>query len=106
MPEQTPLPAVVYSQISGEGNPSLDGANALHQCRMEFACHATKYFQAKKLQQAVRQLFEGYNGELPDGTQVDNMVLVLESDAYEYAPNDYNAPIDFTVVYVDTPISS
>lgn len=105
-PEQTPTPFVVYSQISGDGNPSLDGANALHQCRLSFSCYGSTYLDAKKLQRAIRQLFEGYSGELPDGTPAENFVLVLETDAFEDGPFLFNAPIDFQVVYVDLPISS
>jgi hypothetical protein len=101
MPESTPLPALVYAQISGEGNPSLDGANALHQCRISFSCYGSVYGDAKRLQRAVRQLLEGFHGVLSDGTPIDNAVLELELDAFEDAPFSFNAPIDFLIVYAD-----
>lgn len=103
LPEASPLPALVYSQISGDGNPSLDGGNQLHQCRVEFACYADNYLDAKKLQRAIRQLLEGLHGTFPDGTPIDNVILVLETDAFEEAPFIFNAPIDFTMVYADVP---
>jgi hypothetical protein len=101
MPEGTPLPALVYSQISGEGNPSYDGANSLHQCRISFGCYGSSYGDSKRLQRAVRQLLEGFHATLSDGTPVDNAVLVLELDAFEDAPFSFNAPIDFLLVYAD-----
>ena len=102
MPESSTMPAIVFSQISGEGNPSYDGANALHQCRMSFGCYGSCYGDSKRLQVAVRQLLEGLHMVLPDGTPVDNAVLVLELDAFEDAPFSYNSPIDFLFVYTDT----
>jgi hypothetical protein len=102
MPEASTMPAIVLSQISGEGNPSHDGANALHQCRISFGCYGSNYGDSKRLQRAIRQLFEAYHGTLPDGTPVDNAILVLELDAFEDAPFSYNAPIDFQFVYADT----
>lgn len=102
MPEAATYPAIVFSQISGDGNPSYDGANSLHQCRISFGCYGKNYADSKRLQVAVRQLFEGFHGVLPDGTPVDNVILELELDAFEDAPFSYNAPIDFLFVYVDT----
>jgi hypothetical protein len=101
-PESATYPMIVYSQISGEGNPSYDGANALHQCRISFGCYGENYGDSKRLQVAIRQLIEGFHGVLPDGTPVDNAVLVLELDAFEDAPFSYNSPIDFLFVYTDT----
>jgi hypothetical protein len=101
MPESTPLPALIYSQISGEGNPSLDGANSLHQCRISFGCYGDSYGDAKRLQRAVRQLLEGLHTTLAEGTPVDNVILLLELDSFEDGPFSYNAPIDFLFVYAD-----
>ena len=101
-PEVAPLPHIVYSQVSGDGNPGLDGPEDLYQVRFQFSCYGSSYLQAKRLQLTVRRFLEGFRGALSDGSEVDSTTLSFEGDSYEEAPKLYHAPIDFEFVYRDT----
>jgi hypothetical protein len=103
MPESSPVPAIVFSEI--DGSPvadSHDGADPLHEARVGFTCHAKTGRQAKLLQVTLRRFLEGYQGLLADGTQVASVTLASESDAFSYAPFLFQAPIDFRILYRDT----
>lgn len=99
--EAANTPFIVYSQISGGGNPSMDGASSLHDARMQFACYGKSYSDAKYLQRAVKRLLEGLHTTLAEGTEVDNAILVLELDAWEQSALLHTAPIDFQFVFAD-----
>ncbi len=99
MPEEADLPGIVLSTISGEGNPSLDGADPLHYARVQISCFAMTFAQAKALARAVRNALEGWAGTLPDGTQVGDAILVSEPDGFEEGPFSFHCPVDFEFQY-------
>jgi hypothetical protein len=103
MPEDTPLPAIVYVETgTGEDIMTMDGPSSLHNCRKQFTCYAKNYFDAKRLAREVRIVLENFVGLLPDGTEVQNMWRVGEQDAFSEAPFIYQAPVEFEIWYVDT----
>lgn len=99
MVEGADLPALVLSTISGEGTPSLDGADPLHTARIQISCYAGTYAGAKALARAVRNLLEGFAGSLPEGTNVGNVILNAEMDAFEDGPFSFHCPLDFEFWY-------
>jgi hypothetical protein len=101
MPPDCPLPAIAFMQISGSGCPTMEGAEAFHVTRMQFSCYGETYIAAKKLATAARRFLEGFNGKLADGSEVDTMTLVLESDGFEEAPLSYHVPFDMEICYRD-----
>lgn len=100
MPEASPLPVIVYSQIAGENAAnSLDGANALHSARYQFSCYGKNYADSKRLAKALRDTLEGLHATLLEGTEVDNILLNMESDTFEEAPFIYHTPVDFEILF-------
>lgn len=100
-PEGCDLPFIVYSQISGEGAGTMEGANVFHSARYEFSCYAKTFIDAKRLQRAVRRVLEGYRGTLHEGTEVDTVLLVSELDDVEDDADLFRCPIDFEFLYRD-----
>lgn len=101
MPDECPMPALVTMQIAGAGLPTMDGAEAFHTARIQFSCYGKTFLDAKRLATATRRFLEGYKGTLPDGTEVDSMILVLETDGFEEAPFIFHVPFDLEVSYRD-----
>lgn len=101
MPEAEPLPAIVHSQIAGDGIMTMDGPSSMRFARWQFNCRAKKAIQAKQLQRAVRQVLEAFTGTTSDGTQIGNIECVLEMDAFEDAPFGFAAMLDVQVAFLD-----
>lgn len=97
-----PLPAIVYREIHGDGVFSMDGADQLQFSRMQFSCYGKNYADAKRMARMLRLVFEGFTGDLPDGTQIQHIERQSELDLFEDAPFIYCTPIDFQIVYVDS----
>jgi hypothetical protein len=96
LPEATPLPALCMTQIAGSGDVTLDGPSGLRTARVQFSCYGHSFGDAQRLAVAVRSVLEGMQALLPDGTDVDVALTVLESnDTFEEAPFTYHAPLDF-----------
>jgi hypothetical protein len=95
LPEATPLPALCMTQIAGVGDVTLDGPSRLRNARVQFSCYGHSFGDAKRLAVAVRSVLEGMHATLPEGTQVDVALPLLESDTFEEAPFVYHTPLDF-----------
>lgn len=100
-PEGSPLPLIVYREISGEGEMTFDGPDGLRYARVELSCQAASYLASKQLGRAVRDALESFTGLLPDGTPVQNMERTGEMDTFEEAPFVYVTPVEFNVAYSD-----
>jgi Protein of unknown function (DUF3168) len=101
MPEGTPVPAIVFRQVDGKGLMTMDGPDGRQFVRMQFSCYAKSYLASKQLARAVRQTLEKFTGALDEGTPVDNMETVTESDTFEEVPFLYHTPVDFEIQYSD-----
>lgn len=102
LPEAEPAPAIVLSQIAGETDFSLDGPSDLRFVRWQFTCYGRTPILAKQLQRAVRQALEAFTGELSDGSAIESMECVLETDAFQYAPSLFTAPLDMHISFHDS----
>lgn len=109
MPEDTPLPAIVYAQV---GTPwadnSLDGAQACQAKRIEFSCYGRVYGDAKGTARAIRSALVGLHQTLGDSehTEVDDIRLVSEIDLFEYDPFMYRTVVDLEIVFRDPNLTS
>jgi hypothetical protein len=101
LPESTPMPAIVYSDVHGEGVMSMDGPDALQFSRMQFSCYGENYADAKRLAREVRRVLEAFTGVLSEGTIIGNMQRVGEVDAFEEAPFIFQTPVDIAITYED-----
>ena len=96
MPERTPMPALVITQIAGGGDNPFDGASGLRTARIQFTAYGANYLQTKRLAKAVRDRLDGIKITLADEdtTEVDLGEVVVEADAWQLAPFEYQTPID------------
>lgn len=101
MPEADPLPAIVYTQIHGDGVMSMDGPDPLKFARFQFSCYGATYRESKILARALLNLLENFTGALSDGTGIGNMERVGEMDAFPEAPYVFVTHVDVAIVYDD-----
>jgi hypothetical protein len=98
----TDLPAIVYKEIHGDGEFSMDGPDQLQYSRMQFSCYGKVYSDAKKVARTLRLELENFTGALSDGTQVQHMIRESEVDIFEDAPFVYCTAVDFRIIYEDS----
>ncbi len=98
----SPLPAISYHEVHGDGEFSMDGPDQLQHSRMQFSCYGKVYADAKKLARTVRQELEAFTGELADGTVIEHMHREGEMDLFYDAPFIYCTAVDFKIIYQDS----
>lgn len=92
----SPLPAVVYSQISGVRPGTMEGRVGLCNGRYQFSCMAFDYLTAKQLSQAVRQALSKLQA-MVGGTDTLDTSLVAERDTYSSAGLEFRTDLDFMI---------
>jgi hypothetical protein len=97
-----PLPAIVYKEVHGDGEFSMDGPDQLQHSRMQFSCYGKVYLDAKRIARTLRQELEAFTGEMADGTVIEHMQRESEVDIFEDAPFVYCTAVDFKIVYQDS----
>jgi len=105
LPQLSPdsiLPAIVYKEVHGDGEFSMDGPDQLQYSRMQFSCYGKVYLDAKRVARTLKQEFEAFTGELPDGTVIEHMQRESEVDMFEDAPFIYCTAVDFKITYQDS----
>src|SRR5258708_2343011 len=74
-----PLPAVVYTQISGRRPQTMEGATGLNDGRYQFSCQALDYKTAKQLSAAMRTTLENLSGVIGSTVTLGTQ-LITERD--------------------------
>jgi hypothetical protein len=65
MPERTPMPALVISQIAGGRDNVMEEPSGLRTARITFTAHGANYLQTKQLAKAVRDTLDGIKPFVP-----------------------------------------
>lgn len=91
-----PLPAVVYTQISGNRPSTMEGTTGLNDGRYQFSCIAMDYLTAKKLSQAVRQALGRLSGTI-GSTAILDCSLISERDLYNSVSLEFRTDLDFQI---------
>lgn len=95
-PELSPLPGLVYSQISGVRPQTLDGTSGLQRGRYQLACMAIDYKTAKTLSEAVRKALVDFSGTM-GSTAVLGVQLMSERDMYNSTSLEFRIDLDFEI---------
>jgi hypothetical protein len=101
MPKEAPLPAVVYTVVHAQDEMTMDGPDAFTMTRMQFSSYAGSYADSVHLSRAVRQALENFQGILSDGSDVDSIHRIGETDAFDYEPFTFVTHLDVMVAFRD-----
>lgn len=83
LPEDAPLPAIVYSPTLANYDSALQGDTGYVRQTMQFVCHDKTYKKARELSRKVKKLFQDYKGDM-HGLVIQ--AVFIKSD-YEYSSN-------------------
>jgi hypothetical protein len=109
LPEEVPMPAIVYQLIAGQPlQESLQGTGPLTSTRIRFTCYGSTYKQARELGRVLNQVMISIDGTLPAGeAEVHGVWLRLDADDQEPIPHGtlYANHRDYEINYLDGDIS-
>jgi hypothetical protein len=100
-------PAIVFKQIGGSSE-ATQNTSGMQKLRVQFDCYAvgtataSGYKAANDVREALRQLLNGYDDTLPDGSFLDNADLIEARDAYMNEARQYVAEIEFRLLFTFT----
>ena len=106
--EGAALPYIVYQQISGVRDYTLDGPSGYVDARYQITCWAGKYGAAVRLFEVVRKFFNGYHATV-ENRRIQYVHFENEMDRLEYVPGTdalkaYGKQIDMKITF-DEPTS-
>lgn len=105
LPEEVPMPALVYQQIAGEAlQTSMQGTGPLTSTRFRFTSYGSTYKQARELGRVLNQVLLSITGTLPAGeAEVHGVWLKLDADDAESIPHGtlYANHRDYEINYID-----
>jgi hypothetical protein len=97
-PTNPVYPLIEMKEISGVGRQTW-ATSGMQRDRYQFDCYAATKGAAAVLRDAVRQVLNGYNGLLSDGTFLQNAWLINRISGYRDDPRIYVSTIEFYVLY-------
>ena len=83
LPEDAPLPSIVYSPILANYDSALQGDTGFVRQTIQFVCHASTFKKARELSRLVKKTFQDYKGDMQG---LDIQAVFIKSD-YEYNGN-------------------
>ncbi|HEY3363956.1 MAG TPA: DUF3168 domain-containing protein [Symbiobacteriaceae bacterium] len=93
MPEAGTLPAITFSQISGEHEYAHDGPAGLVHKRFQISCWAMTYLSAKSVSNQVKAALSGYVGLMGD-LYIQASFVEDQPDLYDGETRVYHCPVD------------
>lgn len=102
MPQDTNLPAIVYTKISGvreishgDGGQNSGNSHLAHP-RFQFTCWGKEYLTAKQLAQKLLKVLHAFNGVMVD-VPVQSVIVENELDDLDDETNLFSTIIDATI---------
>lgn len=103
LPEDAPLPAIVYTPVLANYDSALQGDTGYVRQTIQFVCHDTTYKKSRELSRKVKRVFQDYHGDM---CGLIIQAVFIKSD-YEYNGNtalkfdtdEYMSSIEFEFHY-------
>ena len=83
LPEDAPLPAIVYTPVLANYDSALQGDTGFVRQTIQFVCHDTTYKKSRELSRKVKRVFQDYHGDM---CGLFIQAVFIKSD-YEYNGN-------------------
>lgn len=99
LPEDAPLPAIVYTPILANYDTALQGDTGFVRQTVQFVCHDTTYKKARELSRKVKRVFQDYHGDMC-GLNVQAVFIKSDCEyngntALKFDINEFMSSIEF-----------
>ena len=103
LPEDAPLPAIVYSPVLANYDSALQGDTGFVRQTIQFVCHDRTFKKARELSRLVKRAFQDFHGNM---CGLEIQAVFIKTD-YEYNGNtalkfnteEYLSSIEFEFYY-------
>lgn len=103
LPEDAPIPAIVYSPVFASYDSALQGDTGFVRQTIQFVCHGKTFKKARELSRLVKRVFQNFHGDM---CGLEIQAVFIKSD-YEYNGNtalkfsmeEYLSSIEFEFYY-------
>ena len=103
LPEDAPLPAIVYSPVLANYDSALQGDTGFVRQTIQFVCHDRTFKKARELSRWVKRAFQDFHGNM---CGLEIQAVFIKTD-YEYNGNtalkfnteEYLSSIEFEFYY-------
>ena len=83
LPQDKPLPAIVYSPVIANYDSALQGDTGFVKQTIQFVCHDTTYKRTRELSRMLKRAFQDFHGDM---CGLFIQAVFIKSD-YEYNAN-------------------
>lgn len=99
LPEDAPLPAIVYSPVLANYDSALQGDTGFVRQTIQFVCHGETYKKARELSRQVKRVFQDLHGDMC-GLTIEAVFVKSDYEyngntALKFDTNEYMASIEF-----------
>ncbi|MEG1806112.1 MAG: DUF3168 domain-containing protein [Clostridia bacterium] len=103
MPQETLLPAIVYSPINASYDSALSGDTGYTRQTIQFNCHDKTFKKARELSRIVKKLLQDYTGDM-NGVNIQSVFVKSDfmlngNTADKYATEEFMAVIEFEICF-------
>lgn len=98
-PDTPVFPLVTYQRISTVTQSVFSGPLSMATVRLQIDAWGAGYSDAKAVAEAINKALEGFQGTLPDGTRVDDIILDSQFDLFDSPSLRFRVSSDFLISY-------
>ncbi|HEY1213676.1 MAG TPA: hypothetical protein VGE93_08595 [Bryobacteraceae bacterium] len=92
------LPATTIFVVGGESEPTFE-TSGMTRMRVQVDFWGGSYAEASALRHATVQFLNGWYGELPDGSYIQNIDLIQKSDGFEQESRLFRLMAEFYLFF-------
>jgi hypothetical protein len=101
LPQEKPIPAIVYSPIYANYDTALQGDTGYVRQTIQFACHDKTFKKARQLSRLVKKALQDYKGDM---NGLDIQAVFIKSDnelngntSLKFDTEEYMSSIEFEI---------
>lgn len=103
LPQDAPLPAIVYSPVLANYDSALTGDTGYVRQTIQFNCHDTTFMKARELSRLIKRKLQDYHGEMSglyiEAVFIKSDFLENANTALKFSNEEYMAVIEFDIHY-------
>ena len=101
LPEDAPLPSIVYSPVLANYDSALQGDTGYVRQTIQFVCHAKTFGQARELSRLVKKALQDYTGNM-NGLIIQAVFIKTDyvyngNTALKFSTDEYMSSIEFEI---------
>lgn len=105
LPQNSPLPAVVYQRVSTPRYAAMQKDTPLSSPRIQIDCYAQSYPEAISISEALREILQDFSGTMGEGDNtVENVAVLLQDqqELYEEQTKYWRIMQDYIIYHNET----